>query len=488
MTQLGPGAVGSITNSGTVSAIGPGGLGAFISGPVTLTNASTGTISSALASGIIANGAGTFNNAGAITASSVGIFSANGPTILSHKGSITSQSASALFTLGPSTITNSGSLSGTTFGAQLTGGTSIVTNAGTIEGTAGPGILFDNFDSSLTNSGNIAGTGNPGVQFGNANNSLTMTAGPIIGSGAAADGTASAVVFGNGNSTITLTGGRIAGSIMIGTGQNTFLWDSGGTVAGAVVFSGGSSTATLRNLTDATLSGLTFLDGGTGTSQLVFDNTAASVPKRFIDWDQINLTNSSSLTFASTLTLGNASNGTGTLSIDPTSTLFAGTGANFIVPLTASELATVFNAGTINLTNGPSKATNSLTIVGNYTGVNGRLLVNTVLGNDSSPSDKLIVSGGAATGSTTINVANVGGLGALTTGNGIRSCRQSTAPHRMQARSRLATRWLRDHSSTSCFGGVRSLEASTAGSCAIPWFRSPLPRHLPPRRRLHQLR
>ena len=56
----------------------------------------------------------------------------------------------------------------------------------------------------------------------------------------------------------------------------------------------------------------------------------------------------------------------------------------------------------------------------NYTGANGAVLgLNTVLGGDGSPSDKLIIDGGTASGFSRLQIANAGGRGALTTGNGI---------------------------------------------------------------------
>jgi outer membrane autotransporter protein len=61
----------------------------------------------------------------------------------------------------------------------------------------------------------------------------------------------------------------------------------------------------------------------------------------------------------------------------------------------------------------------AFTINGNYTGAGGTMAINTVLGDSGSPSDLLVLSGGAATGNTTVRVTNVGGVGADTTGNGI---------------------------------------------------------------------
>ncbi|HAN8961717.1 TPA: autotransporter outer membrane beta-barrel domain-containing protein [Escherichia coli] len=75
----------------------------------------------------------------------------------------------------------------------------------------------------------------------------------------------------------------------------------------------------------------------------------------------------------------------------------------------------VTNSGTLDLR---ADATgNVLTVVGNYTGNNGTLLMNTVLGDDSSATDKLVIKGDAS-GQTRVAVTNAGGTGAQTL-NGI---------------------------------------------------------------------
>jgi outer membrane autotransporter protein len=55
----------------------------------------------------------------------------------------------------------------------------------------------------------------------------------------------------------------------------------------------------------------------------------------------------------------------------------------------------------------------------NYTGTGGNIVLNTYLGGDGSPSDRLIINGGTATGSTGLLIHNTTGPGAETTGNGI---------------------------------------------------------------------
>src|SRR5690606_5175588 len=61
---------------------------------------------------------------------------------------------------------------------------------------------------------------------------------------------------------------------------------------------------------------------------------------------------------------------------------------------------------------------NTLT-VGSYNGIGGGIAINTFLGSDGSPSDRLVINGGVATGASSIFVNNVGGAGAATPGNGI---------------------------------------------------------------------
>ena len=77
---------------------------------------------------------------------------------------------------------------------------------------------------------------------------------------------------------------------------------------------------------------------------------------------------------------------------------------------------TFTNSGTLNLRNGAAGA-NVLTIAGDYVGNGGVLALNTALGDDTSATDKLIVTGNAS-GTTNLLVTNVGGAGAQTN-NGI---------------------------------------------------------------------
>src|SRR5690606_28950173 len=83
-----------------------------------------------------------------------------------------------------------------------------------------------------------------------------------------------------------------------------------------------------------------------------------------------------------------------------------------------SVLTSLSNSGTVTYTV-PVGGTYKTVTVGNFVGQGGQINLNTWLGDDGSPSDRLVIAGGSATGSTRLGIANTGGGGARTTGNGI---------------------------------------------------------------------
>jgi fibronectin-binding autotransporter adhesin len=80
-------------------------------------------------------------------------------------------------------------------------------------------------------------------------------------------------------------------------------------------------------------------------------------------------------------------------------------------------VAALRNAGLVVMGIGAAPGT-VLTVRGNYVDPEGLIVMNTWLGDSSSPTDRLVI-GGTATGTTSLLIANAGGPGALTTGNGI---------------------------------------------------------------------
>ncbi|WP_095194123.1 autotransporter outer membrane beta-barrel domain-containing protein [Pseudomonas sp. Irchel 3A7] len=220
-----------------------------------------------------------------------------------------------------------------------------------------------------------------------------------------------------GNDSITVSGGEVVGEIRTSVGNDTFLWEKGGILHSAILMEGGDDTATLRNLDANPLAQNPSLNGGAGNDVLTFDNTKTAGAGRYVNWETVNLNNSSRLDLADNFVLGDSASGTGILNIDQSSTLASTQGS--ISPFTAGQAATLNNAGTIDLSSGNSRTSDTLTVQGNYTGSGGQLLVQSVLGDDSSPSDKLVVKDGTLTGTTSISVSNVGGGGAETLQNGI---------------------------------------------------------------------
>lgn len=219
-----------------------------------------------------------------------------------------------------------------------------------------------------------------------------------------------------GDDNITIAGGEAKGGIRASFGNDTFNWRNAGFVRGAVLMADGNDRAVLTNLSEATLGANPLLDGGLGTDLLNFDAVSTSVPARYVNWETVNLSNGSLLDLNGDLVLGDTASGTGVLNVDASSTITSASGR--VRPFTAGQLATLNNAGTLDLSRNGS-TTDTLTVNGNYAGSNGRLLLQSVLGDDSSPGDKLVVSQGSLSGTTQINVTNLGGLGAATALNGI---------------------------------------------------------------------
>lgn len=135
-------------------------------------------------------------------------------------------------------------------------------------------------------------------------------------------------------------------------------------------------------------------------------------------------------TGATTFDVPQTYSGTTTVSLG---TLRAG-GANVFSPASAhsvmagatldtagfdQRVAALTNAGTVNLLSEAPGST--LTVTGPYVGNNGLLRLGATLGGNASASDRLVLDGpgASASGHTRLQVSNLGGLGAQTSGNGI---------------------------------------------------------------------
>lgn len=94
-------------------------------------------------------------------------------------------------------------------------------------------------------------------------------------------------------------------------------------------------------------------------------------------------------------------------------------GATLDLAGASQTVASLANSGTVSLV-GSTPGTR-LTVTGAYVGNNGTLRLGTALGDSSSATDRLVLDGvgASASGRTTVQVTNLGGLGAQTTGSGI---------------------------------------------------------------------
>ncbi|MFY1666631.1 autotransporter outer membrane beta-barrel domain-containing protein [Pseudomonas sp. Pseu.R1] len=236
---------------------------------------------------------------------------------------------------------------------------------------------------------------------------ITMSGGSVGGN----------ISVSGGNDSFSLSGGVVSGEIRMSLGNDVFNWTNGGQLRSQVLMGDGDDTARLTHLTETLLTPTPRLDGGLGNDTLSFVNTTTSTPSRYIGWERVDLTAQSDFDLPGDLFLGDAVSGTGTFNIDNSSTLAPTQGS--IRPFSAGQLTTLNNAGVIDMTTGSTVAGDTLSVYGNYVGANGQLRLQTVLGDDNSSSDRLIVSQGTISGSTQLSVSNLGGLGGLTVANGI---------------------------------------------------------------------
>ncbi|MGS1077609.1 autotransporter family protein [Pseudoxanthomonas beigongshangi] len=425
-----------LSNTGNILAQGAGAAGVRSSGAGTLTN--EGSIVSQAGIGVVFTGsaANTLVNRGEIRGATTAVVFGSGNDVFElHAGAVTGQvdqgdGADRMLVTG-------GTLDGTV--QQGRGVDDFVMGGGQI----GALLQGDNLDTFRMTGGRIVGAFEDGDyaemtggRIGRVNmklddNTFDMSGGTIDGNLVTGFGRdtirlSDGYIGGNisvsgGDDRITVTGGTVRGEVRVSFGNDVFEWNGGGVIHGTIDLGEGDDTASLTSLNQSHLGATPLLDGGLGTDALSLSNITTGGLSRFQQWERIDVRNDTELSFDTDLVLGDAASGSGTLNVDASSTLYAGGGWNTgIQAFDGAQPITFVNAGRIDLTNGNTGgASDTFTIAGNYIGNNAAVYLQTVLGDDQSASDRLIISGGHASGSTGLGIINLGGGGAATTLDGI---------------------------------------------------------------------
>ncbi|TLM78183.1 autotransporter outer membrane beta-barrel domain-containing protein [Microbulbifer harenosus] len=185
--------------------------------------------------------------------------------------------------------------------------------------------------------------------------------------------------------------------------------------AAPLSFGAGNDRYTLTSNSPPGSDSQLLIDGGNGNDTLAIHNFDLANPARLQHWETIELTGTSRLTLNTHLTFGGEDQLPGQLVIRSGSTLLlpyysAGISASGGQPLT------VTNHGLVDMS---GRSANLMMIQGDYVGIGrGSIRMDMVAGGDDSLADRLVISGGHASGSTQLLFNRLAGSGA-DTHNGI---------------------------------------------------------------------
>ena len=269
-------AAGTILNvAGSLSNVGGTGFGITANGAATVNVLEAGVLNNWV--GIYFNSASTSTvaNAGAITATQAGITTSSGPVNVTNAstGTISSSASDAIrLGYGPSTITNSGVITGSTtgYGVNTTSGaTTVNNNAGTISGgTAGlrMGLVSGTSYGGLLTVTNAAGaqiTGGTGIETVGTGALTLNNSGRVLGgaNGAiVANGSGVVSITNNAGGQIVASGGNAISSIGTATITNAGLIGNGTVDGGGVYTAGGTGYAI--NIAGGTITNSGTITGG----------------------------------------------------------------------------------------------------------------------------------------------------------------------------------------------------------------------------------
>jgi outer membrane autotransporter protein len=360
---------GTISGTGAVEKIGPGVL----------------TLAPASAAGNGYSG-GTFINDGAIAMAADSALGAPSGAITFNGGALRFDSS---FAVSPARLVTLGPAGGTIDTQDF--------EATFAQGLTGPGRLTKRGAGTLVLDGSGSYAGGTALDAG----ILRVGDNDALGSGplASADGT----TLRSGAPGLTL-----GNAIELGAGASTL--DSAGNVFTLTgVLSGPGAIAKTGSGTAVLTASSSFTGGAAVAAGTLVVGDAAS--------PQAALSGGGPVSVAAGATLGGygrvtgAVANSGVIAVADAVSIFAGgaKGAFTIAgTLTNAGLAQVAGSGIGNRL-----------VASSYVGQGGAIALNTFLGGDGSPSDRLVIDGGAASGTSSLRVSNVGGPGAVTAGSGI---------------------------------------------------------------------
>ncbi|WP_439500056.1 autotransporter outer membrane beta-barrel domain-containing protein [Bosea sp. (in: a-proteobacteria)] len=401
--------VPTVTNNGLVRFAQPdaGIYAGAISGTGRLEKTEAGTLA--------LTGAQTYTGGTTITAGTLQL--GNGGTTGSILGDVLNNGTLAFNRT--DVVTFTGVVSGTGTLAQVGSGTTVLTANNTYTGgtTITAGTL------------QLGNGGTTGSILGDVlnNGTLAFNRSDVVTFPGVVSGTGSLAQIGSGTTVLaansTYTGGTTitAGTLQLGNGGTT------GSILGDVLNNG----VLAFNRTDVVtfpgvVSGIGSLAQiGSGTTVLTANNTYTGGTT--VSFGTLAIGNAGTptaalsgggpVTVAAGATLGGYGSVTGAVTnsgriavADAIAAFAGGPVGNFTIA------GTLTNAGVAQV--GGAAVGNSLTVT-SYVGQNGQVALNTFLGTDGSPSDKLVVNGGTASGTSSLAITNIGGPGAATTSNGI---------------------------------------------------------------------
>lgn len=373
-------------------------------------------------------------------------------------------------------LDNSGAITGTAGdGVALSDGNSKINNSGTVQGSQNGINVVASAKADIINSG-LLGGGDAAVMFAsNKNNSLVLNTGSsligdvistgstgntlsLVGSGTE-DSNFVGLNDGDGFASVKMNGEEwtLTGNLdIIGSGDSLEVNSGQLTLAGAVANSGNTLVAEAATLQlgngqkTATLTGSMTNNGklifNQGSDSTFATNISGSGHVEKVDANTLTLTGTNSYTgntllksgttlVAEGATLGGAGSDA-TITIE-NGAQFASAGEvnNNIEILSGGILAAwnavegnstlrtssvdtingnVSNSGKLLLSAADNSVGNNFTINGDYTGSAGsQIVMNSQLGEDSSPTDHLSITG-SSYGQSGVSIANIGGLGAQT--------------------------------------------------------------------------